>query len=407
MIATPTLSGLSGTIASTSVTYTASDVSGGGSKSVSYAFYVNGESITGMQSSRTFTVTSTHNVTKSVKVQARDTAGNVSGFSNTLSFTPDVQGPATVTITSPASPSNDVTPTWTWNNIESGATYRVRISSNNGASYPNFGNWSTSRTYTNTLSSDGSYKIQVQSRDSLGNEGTIATSSSYILDTTAQGVPTPYTASPTSDRTPTWTWISIGGAVAYSLKLDGVSKGTTSSTSYTATTLSEGNHTLQVASIDSAGNISAFGSSNVTIDVTPPSVPVISTTSNPTNDRTPTFNWSSVSGAVLYGVKLNTNAETTQTATSYTPTTNLNSGTHLIKVRSKDSAGNWSVYGTLNIVIDTIPPLTPILTGPETTNDKTPTWNWDYESGVSFYELKLNNIFPKRSSLPDGYKSIF
>ena len=73
------------------------------------------------------------------------------------------------------------------------------------------------------------------------------------------------------------------------MRLDGALQGNTSSTSYTPPVLSTGSHTFSVASIDSAGNTSPYGSHTVFIDTTPAGLPNPSI-ATPTNDNTPTWN---------------------------------------------------------------------------------------------------------------------
>ena len=47
----------------------------------------------------------------------------------------------------------------------------------------------------------------------------------------------------------------------------------------------------------------------------------------------------------------------------------LEDGFHEIKVRAKDSVGNWSQYGTHVVEIDTIPPTIPTPTTSSTVNN--------------------------------------
>ena len=63
-------------------------------------------------------------------------------------------------------------------------------------------------------------------------------------------------------------------------------------TEFTASSLSDGVHKIEVATVDNAENVGEFGSHTVTIDATPPQggTPKPST-QNPTNDRTPTWTW--------------------------------------------------------------------------------------------------------------------
>ena len=101
-----------------------------------------------------------------------------------------------------------------------------------------------------------------------------------------------------------------------------------------------GTHVLKVRAQDDAGNWSEYGISTIFVDITAPSIPKPNTTT-PTNNNTPTWNWSSIQDAVLYEVTLNNVIQETQTETSFTPSA-LFEGANEIRVRAKDSVGNFS-----------------------------------------------------------------
>ena len=46
----------------------------------------------------------------------------------------------------------------------------------------------------------------------------------------------------------------------------------------------------------------------------------------------------------------------TQTNTLFVSPKVLSDGNHVLKVRAKDSVGNWSDYGIHRVVVDTTPP---------------------------------------------------
>jgi alpha-tubulin suppressor-like RCC1 family protein len=56
-----------------------------------------------------------------------------------------------------------------------------------------------------------------------------------------------------------------------------------------------------------------------------------------------------------------------------------------------DNLGNWSVSYSDSIILDTVPPGTPIVTGPSLTNNPKPTWTWSSGSGgIGYYRFKLD-----------------
>ena len=140
---------------------------------------------------------------------------------------------------------------------------------------------------------------------------------------------------------------------------------------------------------DVVGNYSEIGSHIVTIDISSPNIPQLSAVS-PTNNNRPTWSWSEISDAVEYEIKLNDAIQGTQTETSYTPNYDLKDGSHVLEVRAKDNVGNYSNYGSLIIVVDTIPPAIPSPSTDTPTDDATPTCTWSPIADAVEYEVLLN-----------------
>ena len=230
-------------------------------------------------------------------------------------------------------------------------SYDVRL---NGGSITN----QTGRTFTPSSDlSDGSHTIEVRAKDALGN--TSAWGSHIVtIDATAPNKPQPNTTTPTTDRTPTWTWNAVSGnPVSYDVQLNNGSITNQTGRTYTpSSNLSDGSHTIKVRAKDALGNTSDWGTHTVTIDTTAPNKPN-PTTTTPTNDRTPTWTWNAVSNnPVSYDVQLNNGSITNQTGRTYTPSSNLSDGSHTIKVRAKDALGNTSDWGTHTVTIDATVP---------------------------------------------------
>ena len=94
--------------------------------------------------------------------------------------------------------------------------------------------------------------------------------------------------------------------------------------------------------------------------------------------------------ATHYEVVLNEVLQSIQLSNSFTAS-GLNDGNHTIKVRARDSLGNYSGYGVHVVEIDTISPAPPIISTNTPTNDTTPTWTWNENSDVEEYEVVFNN----------------
>ncbi len=267
-----------------------------------------------------------------------------------------------------------------------------------GGSAGNFMSVSASLyTFDITPSAEGTVMVDVAAstaQDAAGNDNTAATQLSVTYDTTPPIVPTVISTSiSTNDTTPTWSWTAGGGGNgSFRYKLDDadLTSGATETTtaSYTpASALSEGTHTLYVQERDAAGNWSSSGSFAVTVDTTGPSAPSVTAAATPTNDTTPTWSWAAGGGGNgNFRYKLDsadlTSGATETTAATYTPASDLSSGSHTLYVQERDDAGNWSSSGSFAVTVDTTGPTAPSVTSAAaTTTDTTPTWSWTTGGG--------------------------
>ena len=148
----------------------------------------------------------------------------------------------------------------------------------------------TDTSYTSFVLSDGYHELKVRSKDENENWSAYG-SHKVLIDTTAPNIPNPTTFTPTNNKRPTWTWNTDSGVDSYEIYLDGIQQQSQNSTSFTPSEdLSDGSHTIQVRAKDALGNVSNFGSHQIIVDATPPSVPS-PTTSTPTSNSSPTWNW--------------------------------------------------------------------------------------------------------------------
>jgi hypothetical protein len=100
---------------------------------------------------------------------------------------------------------------------------------------------------------------------------------------------------------------------------------------------------------------------SVIFDKTPPTKPVVSGTT-PTMNQKPTWSWTpGVGGSGDFRYKLNESdlsvGAANTTDNSFTPSTDLNAGSHTLYVQERDDAGNWSQTGSSIITIDISPPI--------------------------------------------------
>jgi len=282
-------------------------------------------------------------------VQARDLFGN-EGTAATFAWTIDATPPTTPVVTG-TTPTNDTTPTWSWNAVTDAVEYRWSFDEST---------WTvtTDTSYTpDTPLAEGDYTLYVQARDTAGNWSESG-SFTITVDTTAPAAPVVTGTTPTNDTTPTWSWNAVTDAVEYRWSFDESAWTVTTDTSYTPdTSLAEGDYTLYVQARDAAGNWSASGSFTTTVDTSAPAAPVVTGTT-PTNDTTPTWSWNAVPDAVEYRFSFTEGPNWGYTAeTTYTPGAALTDGDYTLYVQARDAAGNWSESGSFTITVDTTPPV--------------------------------------------------
>jgi hypothetical protein len=94
--------------------------------------------------------------------------------------------------------------------------------------------------------------------------------------------------------------------------------------------------------------------------VAPPSAPNLLSPDDgsSTSDDTPTFTWSSVSGATSYSIQVSTSStfstleiNETTSDTSYTPGSPLPAGTHYWRVRASNTCGDGPWSSTWSVIV--------------------------------------------------------
>lgn len=371
-------------------------------------------------------------------VTATDPAGNESAPSagitivvDTVSTTPvitsvtDNAGNAATPVPS-GDPTNDTTPTLTGSAepnsvvaIFDGATQIGTVAADGT------GAW----TFTpETALGEGTHDFTVRATDPQGNVSQPSNAWSVEIDLTAPQVPTIVTVSDnapggatgpltagqvTNDTTPTLSGTGQAGTIIHVLN-NGVEIGTTTvdgSGNWTFTpdpVLTDGTYNLRVNASDDVGNVSANSPVFAfTVDTAGPAAPVVTTviddvspgtgtlaSDGSTNDTRPTFNGTGEVGATVHvivdDVEIGTAVVNAQGNWTFTPTTELGEGPHVITFNATDAAGNTGVTSPpFNLTVDTSVPEAPVFTpatddagtvlGPvasgQSTDDTTPTLN--------------------------------
>lgn len=205
--------------------------------------------------------------TYSIRVRARDAAGNWSGASVAVSVTTSPVGDTS----SPSVPTNLMlanlsgtafTVNWTAASDNVGVTlYEVQV---NGTTF--------GTTPTPTMSIPGrtpgtSYSVRVRARDAAGNWSALSTAlgvNTPAADTTAPTAPTGVTASAITTTSATISWSASTDAVGvtgYEVQVNGVVRGTPTATTLALTGLTPNTaHAVRVRARDAGANWSALSS---------------------------------------------------------------------------------------------------------------------------------------------------
>lgn len=331
-----------------------------------------------------------------LRVRLVDVAGNISARTAGPEYRYDATAPAAPVVTPPPSPGRQTAPTWTIS-AEVGSTGWCRLTGPDGVSA-----WfacSASVVTDLTGRPEGTYLLEARVADAAGNVSATG-SASYRLDTTPPaGAVITAPLSPSSGRKPTFSFTSETGSSA-TCQLSSSSTiypeaACTSPVSLDLTGLPDGTYTLTVRLTDAAGNSSAATTATYVLDTTAPTAPVFTVTPGTSPDRTPTWEMTAESGAVLLcrlsapdGSVLHDGACTSP----FTPDLNgLPDGSYRLEVRARDAAGNTSPVATSTYLLDSTAPEPPTVTAPPSPgSDRTPTWTL----GPGMHECRLSH--------PDG-----
>ena len=160
---------------------------------------------------------------------------------------------------------------------------------------------------------------------------------------------------PSNSDSATFTFTSSGSYSTFQCHLDNESiSPCTSPKTYSG--LTDGLHIFEVRAVDPSDNTDFTPATYTwTIDTMYPDPPAVFGVT-PTSDITPIWHWTSGggNGNGTFRYQLNSEADSWSadtTATSYTPTSALSTGSHTLYVQERDEAGNWSLSGSFAITI--------------------------------------------------------
>lgn len=408
-----------------------------------------------------------HNLT----VSATDPAGNTSAVSAPWTIVVDITPPAIPVLTSVVDDqpgitgnlvsgqlTNDATPTLNGRG-EAGATINVYLDGNPASigttTVNSDGTWSFT---PQTPLANGSHTFTLSATDPAGNSSAVSSGFVLTIDTTPPAAPV--IASVADNTAPVTGIVPNGGSTNETRPtLSGTGEaGTTisiyngsalvgtaqvqanGSWSFTpSTSLGAGVWNLTATATDAAGNTNAASEiRSFTIDTTAPAAPVIDTVYDGTGPITGNLSSGQITDEARPVISGTREANTTirlydngtllaeipadnSSSWRYTPDASLATGNHVITVIAVDAAGNASpVSDSVNFVVDTTPPLTPVITSVsddqapglgtiangQNTNDPTPTFSGTAEAGATITLYENGTVIGTTTAQPDGAWSV-
>jgi hypothetical protein len=310
--------------------------------------------------------------TYAFRVRGSDAAGNQASDSRT--FTVDTTPPSLSVDSGPTGLTNDRTPTFDFT-AEAGAT--TECSLDHGT--PAYATCTAPYTAGAPLS-DGDYFFHVRATDAAGNQ--TEASRSFSVDASPPSLSIDSgPAGATNDTTPTFDFTAEVDATTECSLDHGTPAYATCTAPYTAgAPLSDGDYFFHVRATDAAGNRTTR-SQSFSVDSAAPSLSIDSGPSGPTNDTTPSFDFTAEAGTTVQ-CSLD-QAAYAGCASPYAIATPLSEGTHTVHVRARDGSGNDAIV-LRTFTVDTTPPSLSITLGPSgVTSDSTPLFGFAAGRGAT------------------------
>lgn len=324
---------------------------------------------------------------KSVYVQIRDTAGNVSdsasdgiyysstppavtapdlaeahdtGISNTDNITKTSEG-LTFTVTAESGIS-----------IELLDTTNSGVYSGTSTALANGNLW----TFSGISLSEGPHTMQA---NIIGDTTSSFDYITVTIDTVAPAAPATGDDATINTRLPSWSWESGGGGGSglfhYTSSVLAASDTATTNTTISASaSLADGMYELSVTEDDTAGNTSDPAIQTITVNA-PPATPTVTSSVSVTLATSVAWSWSSNGyGSGVFRYQLDSISDagwSTPTSSTSVTLSGLSDTTHYLYVEEQDAGGEWSSYGSRAVRITPVIPY-----NGQTRVSTTPTLQW-------------------------------
>jgi predicted phage tail protein len=299
------------------------------------------------------------------------TAGGVTGAAATSSYLLDTTAPDAPTVTAATATGHDLTPTFEVSGVESGATTACTATAPDGSDFPGVACGTTVTLHLTSSSPDGQYTVSVTETDAVGNTSSAGTAS-YTLDTVAPAAPS-VTAptSPSTDRTPSFTVTDSEAGTSFQCSVSGPSPAS-ASTCGPMTTLDlagadNGDYVLSVTAIDAAGNVSGATTASYRLDAAAPPAPSVDGPGIG-RGRFPIFAVTDGQDDVSFTCTVSgpSTAHVSQCgASTWLDLAGAVDGDYTVSVTATDPLGQASLAGTATYRLDTVAPMPPVVTSPD------------------------------------------
>jgi large repetitive protein len=302
---------------------------------------------------------------------------------------PLVSAAPTVTITvKPSDPSNDTSPSFAFEASEP-STFQCKL--DEAALAPCI----SPHSYTALAAGPHNFVVEATNGVDVGQA-----SYSWTIDTTPPSVTITGPPNPSNDTTPSFAF-TASEVSTFRCKLDGgIFALCTSPKDYTET-LAGGPHNFVVEATDAAGNV-ALASYGWTIDTTPPTVAITVKPSNPSNNASPSFGFTTTDAT---SIECRLDGPVFTSCTSPKQYANLSDGVHTFSVRVTDAAGN-AAEASHTWTIETGPPTAALTSAPpSSSNSSAATFVFSANEPSSF-ECTLDDRGFEQCSSPVTYHGL-
>jgi hypothetical protein len=247
---------------------------------------------------------------------------------------------------------------------------------------------------------DGLHMVKASATDRAGNTSLESNTNTFAVDATPPPVPvvlTPANGSISNNNTPSYSGVAEADSTV-TVIVDGATLGTTLASASgewsfpQPTALADGSHMVRARATDAVGNTSPESPPQTfMVDATLPATPVVLTPANgsTSNDNTPAYSGVAEAGStvtvIVDGAMVGTTTANASGHWFLTQPTALADGSHTVRARAMDAAGNPSLESNpQTFTVDATPPAAPMVLTPangSTSTDHTPTYSGTAEPG--------------------------